>query len=67
MSLCGYQIPEEILYYLLCADFKVPKTIPEWQRKTILNANENGYFLEKYLLCRQIPKMYDLYWKDTRD
>lgn len=51
MSLCGYQIPERVLYYLLCVDFKDPKEITEWQRKTILNANENASFLEKYLLC----------------
>ena len=51
MSLCGYQIPEPVLYYLLCVDFKDPKEIPEWQRKTILNANENPSLLEKCLLC----------------
>lgn len=51
MSLCGYQIPEEVLYYLLCVDFKDPTQIHKWQRKTILNARENASFLEKYILC----------------
>ena len=61
MSCCGYDLPESVLYYLLCVDFQDPSRIPDWQPQAILNAKQNASWLESCCLCQvnletKVPK-----------
>ena len=52
MSCCGYDLPESVLYYVLCVDFQDPSQIPNWQPQAILNAKEKASWLESCCLCQ---------------